>query len=284
MCGSCGKVFVAAIYEDAAPKQVYESFAQAYESCGEQAYIQLLWDVEVALQLDKDLYVDLNGHTMTGTLQTGDYRIYGMDCKTNNYENSSGYFACTDAEGKLLQVQTHWATTTQMTGLIRSYLPVRTDRGWSFNRYYLGLTHITLKPATNGVGYKAYFVANSTVCDALSDTDTFGYALRLDGGRSITRTMDGYTSGRVVTLRVDHYDVKNYGEAGLSAKVFMTLADGTVLESSEHTITLRSLVETINREYSRFDAEKLQATAAMILANPTMQDWDVENILQYINN
>lgn len=284
VCSSCGKVFVAAIYENAALKQVYESFDQAYASCGEQQYIQMLWDVESSLQLDKDLYLDLNGRAMTGTIQTGEYTIYGMDSKTNMYENSSGYFACTDAEGKLLQVQTHWATTEQMTGVIRSYLAIQNDRGWSFNRYYLGLTHITLKPATNGVGYKAYFVANSTVCDALSDTDTFGYALSLEGGRSITRAMDGYTSGRVVTLRVDNYNVKDYGEAGLSAKVFMTLKDGTVLESSEHTITLRGLVETINREYSRFDAEKLQAAAAMILANPTMQDWDVENILNYANN
>ena len=37
---------------------MYKTFAEAYAACADNQYIQLLWDVKVDLQLNRDLYVD----------------------------------------------------------------------------------------------------------------------------------------------------------------------------------------------------------------------------------
>ena len=277
-CEGCGETFVAAVYQGGLPKQVYKTLEQAYAACADNQYIQLLWDVEAALKLDKDLYIDLYGRAMTGTIQTGDYKIYGMDSKTNNYVSSNGYFACKDETGNLAPVVYDWTTTSNMVGSEHSYLALPNDHGWTFNRYFLGLTHVSLKPNVSGVGYKGYFVSNPAVCAALSETDTFGYSLSLEGGLSVTRSLDGYTSGRIVTLRVDNFDVQNYGEAMLSAKVFVTLKDGTVLESSEVSMSMRMILEDISARAASFTAEQLAAVKAMIEKYPVVKEWDTKNL------
>ena len=277
-CTDCGQIFVTAIYENGSPQQVYKTFAEAYAACADNQYIQLLWDVKVDLQLNRDLYVDLNGHAMTGTMQAGNYKIYGMDCKTNNYESSNGYFACAAPDGTALPVEKTWTSTTALTGIARSYLAIQNENGWTFNRYFLGLTHVSLKPDVCGVGYKGYYVGNAAVQAALSQTDTFGYTLALEGGVSVSRTIDGCESGRIVTLRVKNFDLQNYGEAMLSAKVFLTLADGTVLESGEVSMSMRMIMEEINARAASFSSQQLAAVKAMIEKYPIIKTWDTANL------
>ena len=100
----------------------------------------------------------------------------------------------------------------------------------------------------------------------------------MEGGLSVTRSLDGYTSGRIVTLRVDNFDVQNYGEAMLSAKVFVTLKDGTVLESSEVSMSMRMILEDISARASSFTAEQLAAVKAMIEKYPVVKEWDTKNL------
>lgn len=277
-CTYCGQIFPVAIYQGGSPKQVYKTLEQAYAACIDNQYILLLWDVQVDLQLDRDLYVDLNGHAMTGTIRPGAYKIYGMDCKTNNYENTNGYLACVTPDGTDLPVEKAWTTTSKRGGSERSYLAVKNDNGWSFNRYFLGLTHVSLKPNAGGVGYKGYYVGNGAVCDALSETNTFGYTLSLEGGLTVSRSIDGCASGRIVTLRVKNFDLQNFGEAMLSAKVFLTLADGTVLESSPISMSMRMILENINAGIEGFSQEQLAAVRAMIEKYPIVKTWDTANL------
>ena len=217
-----------------------------------------------------------NGIDDDGNGYIDDY--YGVDSKTNNYVSSNGYFVCKDETGNLAPVVYDWTTTSKMVGSEHSYLALPNDHGWTFNRYFLGLTHVSLKPNVSGVGYKGYFVSNPAVCAALSETDTFGYSLSLEGGLSVTRSIDGYTSGRIVTLRVDNFDVQNYGEAMLSAKVFVTLKDGTVLESSEVSMSMRMILEDISARAASFTAEQLAAVKAMIEKYPVVKEWDTKNL------
>ena len=236
----------------------------------------------MSLNLTEDLYVDLNGYTMSGTIVTNGYKIYGMDSTTDAYTcDSMGYFQCVDENGEEIMPVTQFKTTEELTGSVRRYLSIETEQGYTFHRFYLGVTAASLKPSVTGVGYKAIFCGDDMVKSQLDDQNAFGYSLQLAGGRKMTmfKDADSFVSGRTVTLRLNRYDVQNYGETALNASVCLQLADGTVIESALHTQTMRSMIESINAAVEAYTEEQLEAIREMIDLNPIMNNWQIENLL-----
>lgn len=249
---------------------VYATVAEAVAACGEGQYVKLLNDVEADLALTKDLYIDLNGHILFGDI-TGDFTVYGMDCATNEYKLSEGYIV-----GDISNVQIHVLTDEAMTGDIYRYMAIEDENGWSFNRYYVGITHTSLNTAKVGLGYKAAVFGNLHILLAV---DSFSYTLQLGDNRAITRTMDGINDDGVVTLLVKNYMIEQYGEMDLSAYVTVTL-DGEAITSAVQTTSFRKTVELINDNYTSFSADQLSAVRELILANEVMQNWNVANLLK----
>lgn len=52
-------------------------------------YIQLLHSTTEEINADRNLYLDLNGCTVTGDFKMGNYTLYGMDSTTDNYEGTN---------------------------------------------------------------------------------------------------------------------------------------------------------------------------------------------------
>jgi len=249
---------------------VYATVAEAVAACGEGQYVKLLNDVEADLALTKDLYIDLNGHILFGDI-TGDFTVYGMDYATNEYELSDGYIV-----GDISNVQIHVLTDEAMTGDIYRYMAIEDENGWSFNRYYVGITHTSLNTEKVGLGYKAAVFGNLRILLAV---DSFSYTLQLGDNRAITRTKDGINDDGVVTLLVKNYMIEQYGETDLSAYVTVTL-DGEAITSAVQTTSFRKTVELINDNYTIFSADQLSAVRELILANEVMQNWNVANLLK----
>ena len=238
------------------------------------SYAQLMIDCSADVKLTNDLYLDLAGFDLHGSIDLNGFKLYGLDSTTNTYSNATlGKLTATLANGTL---ETYFKDNgTRFGG--KGYVAVPNENGYSFHRLYLGITHQTVKPATDGVGYKAIFAADDTLKAYLS---SYGYSLQLGDNDAITASKDGskLVSLDPVTLRIDNYDVTSYGETDLRATVFVTLADGTVIESAEQTTTLRSLVENINDAASSFTSDQLSALKAMIEKHEAMQSWNVSNI------
>ena len=74
--------------------------------------------------------------------------------------------------------------------------------------------------------------------------------------------------------------MKHYGEAALSVDVWLRLKDGTVISTNPFKASLRTIVETVNRNYTTFTQNQLTMLKAMIEANPVMKQWSVDNIYQ----
>ena len=86
----------------------------------------------------------------------------------------------------------------------------------------------------------------------------------------------------MVTARVQNFDVENYGEAKVNGAVFIKLLDGTVIESSIQSFTLRDLIEQINGQIYRFTDAQLLALKAMCKQfQNAMKDWNIANIVNY---
>ena len=131
-----------------------------------------------------------------------------------------------------------------------------------------------------GVGYKAVFAGDDMV---KAQIECYGFSLWVGAGQKHTasKTGDTFTSLKTVTLRLQNFDVENYGEASINATVFIVLSDGTTIESGEYSYTLRSLLETVNSNVSSFTQEQMSALKAMCqVYSDVMSYWDIGNILK----
>ena len=253
---------------------VAETILHTYENnictiCGQFEHgLVLTQDMVINETLDCDLYIDLNGYDLSGTIVTNGYNIYGMDSATNSYTcDTIGTFSCVDESGNVIVPESLYTHADA-----KRYMTIGTENGYTFHRYYLGITNITLAPSVTGFGYKAEFYGDEMVQSKIA---SIGFNLWLDGGKTVSRTTDFKNS---LTLRLKNFDVVNYGETPVHATATITLANGTMIESSTASYTMRQVVESINESYTSLDETKLSAVQNMIANNPIMQSWLIENI------
>ena len=108
----------------------------------------------------------------------------------------------------------------------------------------------------------------------------FGFNMQLGANASKQVTGSTIVSGKTVTLRIDNYDVEKYGETELRASAVLVLKDGTVIESTVCTMTLRSMVETISANYTAFATEQLALLKTWLQKYAIVKDWAAENLLK----
>ena len=252
-----------AIMVESADGRTYSSLEEALLYSN---HLRLLWDVEVDAALQADLYIDLNGYDLTGVLQAGNYKLYGIDSATDGYE--AQYAGVFDCDGAVPEVH------CRMDG--KRYLAVQTDGGYSFHRFYMGITHMTLRPGQQGVGFKAVFYGDEVVRSRIAAT---GYTLTLEGFTSKEKWQSGaFGSGAAIRLLIQNFDGA-YGEVPLTARLCLKLTDGTVIESDSCTMTLRSLMEQLNQMPQLLtDAQKMQI-AQWVTKCSAMGNWKIENII-----
>lgn len=235
-------------------------------------YVKLLTDVEVDTVITKDLVIDLAGYSICGVIDTRGNAVYGMDSTTDSYDcEGMGYFDCLDGYASPLVPVS--AFRTEVTGAVRRYMSIYTIEGYTFHRFWLGITHVNLKPVKNAFGYRANFYGDRLV---RSEVTQVGYRIWLTDGQSQSRYLSNFRSE--VTLRLTGINVTRHGETPINACVFLTMADGTVVESGTVSRTVRQLLEQVNDSWSCFS--RAQQFALQDLANrcPVIKTWDTENM------
>ena len=252
----------------------YTDFAQALANCGDGQYIKLNKDVTVNATLTKDLYIDLNGFTMSGTITAGEFKVYGMNSATDGYTNAAGSISC----GVTPEAYTEIALGDNR----HRYMAVQNEDGsYSFYRFYMGITTKSLAPTVTGMGFKAAFYGSEAVKGNIA---SFGYSLQLGENPAIIRTKDAGefvtgATGKELTLRINNWDLVNYGTTQLKTTAVMILQDGTVIEGAEQIITMKELVEYVNDNLGAFSANQILAVQEM-LAGYSL-DWNIANIVNY---
>ena len=241
--------------------ETYAAFADAIAA--EETALTLLADHAGDAALTGDLYLDLNGFELTGNITGG--TLYGLDSATNDYtaENAGRIIGTVENVAKQFK---------NADG--KRYLAVADENGYSFHRFFLGITHANLKPSAKGVGYKAVFAGSDVV---KAHVDGVGYSLQLEGNDPVTRQLETFTSMTPVTLRVENYDAENWGTKGLTAQVYMVI-DGETVYSTACTYSLQQLVETVNEKFASYSEDQLAAIAAWIAQSEVMKSWKTENL------
>ena len=217
----------------------------------------------------EDVYLDLNGKTLSALSING--TLYGMDSSTDDYSCHNGY-------GKIISFQGTAAATSTVDG--KHYLAVN-DGSLSFHRYYVGMTHVNLRPAKTGIGYKAVFAGDSVVKAQL---DHFGYTLWLDGSRAVSRSKsaDAFTRKQTVSLLLQNIPMDSYGTSPIHAQVYLKLKDGTTLQSSVHSYSMQQLVEMVSADLESYIAEQLSAVKQLCLEHRSVTSlWNIEALLNW---
>lgn len=275
---------VAAVYEGTDLIAQFPTFdSAAYAAMNSTGYVKLLADTESSCTVDGTLWVDMAGFDLTGITVTGN--LYGMDSSTDSYTDENvGILTCTvSGEG---QVVSNNKTTTQLYGSVKRYMAVPGENGtYSFHRFYLGITKVTLKPATVGVGYKAVFAGSDSVKNYMTG---YGYTMWIYEDNKVvnTRGADKFVSLDELTLRIDNFltpgaDEQNAinAELDIHGSVFMKLPTGEIIESVECVYSFRDVMEMVASSYNDFTEAQQQAVIGLhSVYHDLMITWDIPDV------
>lgn len=246
-------------------------------------YVRMINDCHSDATVTGTVYLDLCGRKLSGIHISGE--LYAMDSTTNTYDDSR---AGTLIPASGTPVREHKTTEARVGGIYR-YLALETDGAWSFHRFYMGITKISLRLDTTGMGYKATFAGGPAVTAAMEQTAGYGYQMWIDPSNVVSRAMAAKTlqGSREVSLRIENFLQLNLSTADnekraatpVSACVFIRLQDGTVVKSNAVSYTFRQLVEMADPMVKTFSTrQKILYNNLSKRYSEAMRSWDIPNV------
>ena len=232
------------------------------------------------LTLTEDLYIDLNGFDLSGTIITNGFKVYGMDRTTDGYTHEHvGLFSCVDENGKAIVPVEQFKS--DITGAVRRYMAIEAQGGYTFHRIYLAITKVTIRPDKTGFGYKAVFYGDDQV---LNQLDSFGFKLQLDGQTKVLTTAMDATKlemGKEYSLLLQNFNVEAFGATDIHAEVFLKLKNGTEIESTTASYSMKTVLQLLCESLDAISSAQLQALKTMCLPfKEIMSDWLIDELLK----
>ena len=207
--------------------QAYTCLADAIAACGAGQYIVLVDNVTEDVVISGDVYLDLNGKILTGNV-SGNGTLYGMDSATADYDGSDA--------GRITGVISCNVKAQQ------DYMIAADRNGITFHAYKLEITHISLKPGEDALGYKAKLHGDDVVQSMVTG---FGFVMGAAGGNFVTRTKDGAPANGEFSLRLKNIMACGGGETEIVASAFVIFGENTATTEESKT-TMKDTILAIN--------------------------------------
>lgn len=252
----------------------YASLQSAVDACNAGSTLVLLQDIQGDITLKRDVTLDLNGHCLTGRLQTKGYKLYGMDSATDNYQGSkAGSFYCTDAAGNAVIPQPRTEASEA-----RYYLAVNTGGNYSFHRFDLALTRVRVRPNEDAVAFWVVVRGDAAVRSSLHSQKALTLDVRLDNGKAfrVYKGSDGLLSGKPVILKISDYDVDGHGQSRLQIGYSLVGADGSAVCTHSYETSAREIFEKLNTQ--SFSDGILSLLREFIEKHLVIRQWNTENL------
>lgn len=260
----------------------------------ETQYIKLLKNNSIYTWLEKDLRIDLNSFILNGELDPEGFRIYGIDSATDSYTAESfGVFRCYDSYGQRVAPEQHLKTDKDIYGTTKRYLAVEQEDGWSFHRFYMGVSHSSFSPTGSGIGYKALFAGDEWVKSALDSQAGYGLELSLntDFADSVcaTFTQNSFpTNGtacsktlllkNILTTDMSLAEQLENGNRTVYVRTFLTLSDGTRICSGRIGLSMKLLLRAVSNRYDTYtEVQKLSLDSFRRAYPELCEEWNVFN-------
>lgn len=161
-------------------------------------------------------------------------------------------------------------------GKIVGYDEVQVFLDGAYHTLNTQITMLSLAPSVTGFGYKAAFTYDDAVSAIL---DEIGYSLWLTEDRVINRGVDKFQDE--LSLRIKNFDVENYGSAKVSAKAYIKLVNGLIIETEVVSYSMQDMVELIDTQLIDFAPEKILLVKEMLAKYAAPAKWNIPNLKAY---
>lgn len=174
----------------------YISLADAVEAYDGNGYIKMTANTEEpGFTLGENLYLDLNGKTVTLTsgLDTGSYKLYGMDSTTDNYDGTTPGKLDGTVTGNVALVHETSAKKVDGYDSLR-YVAIKNEEGteYTFHRFNISVTGYRFELTTGDTPKCALFFIGKFQGDKAAKDYLTSLGFTLDG-------LKGSASKKVVT-------------------------------------------------------------------------------------
>ena len=246
-------------------------------------YLKLQSDLKNVATLPDGLYLDLNGHHLSGVTING--TLYAFDSATDSFEgNHAGSLSYTGNGTVCTEL------TTNITGEPKRYISLTEENGLSFHRIYVGITTMTLRPSQAGMGYIAQYRGDEAVQAALASNKAYGYELWLDGYAKVSRgkNPETFTGNDNMTLGLNNIMTQDStlldnifnADTQVHAVAYIKLADGRTLRSSEHSKSLKEIATLADQQYDQYTDAKQSALQDLYTNYKSiLLAWDLPNTI-----
>lgn len=209
----------------------YATFAEAIAAGNT---VRLLQDVNETVTVT-DLSLDLNGCDLSGLTVNG--QLYVTDSANMYYtEDSCGSLNCTMDENGIINDGKNVYTDGQI-----HYVKIETDGAYSFHRIDAAITHISLQPRNEALGYKAQIYGDSQVLEMV---DAFGMNLYITEDFVKTYTKTPGEDG-LFTLRLQNILKCNGGEIPVYGAPVIVIGD-EVITGEVTSTTMKDTIAAVN--------------------------------------
>ncbi len=226
----------------------YATVAQAVANANGET-VKILKDTDEAVTINADVTIDLAGKTLSDVTVSEGAVLTLMDSATDDYKGEYGA-----------------ATVSGTVAGGENYLLASVDGVYSAHRYDVAITHISLKPADDALGYKAQIFGDETV---QSQVASIGFNLWVseDNVKSF-----GKSGTDVVTLRLKNILACNGGEVPVYAEAVVTFSNGKTEKSVAYSTTMKDTIKAVNN-MELDDAQKAAVYALYAKYENVMAGW-----------
>ena len=231
----------------------FTSVVEAAEAAGDQT-VCILKDTDEAITISKDLTMDLAGNHLTNvTVESGSLNLIdtvsgGSAVVTGNVPNM------TEVDGK-------------------SYYVANDNGVYSAHSYEIKLTHISLDPTNDALGYKAELIGDDVV---KSHVKSIGFNLWVSEDMVVTKTIDGKTAA---SLRLKNILKSGGGEMIVYGNAFVIFDNDQTVTSANYGTTMKEVLQTVNAAWDSFtDAQQNAVKTLCDRYLATVSTWGLNNI------
>ena len=261
----------------------YDTVSEALEEVADGGKLTLLDDVAENVSVAKNVTIDLNGKSITGTVTVAEgYHLFIMDSQTDDYtvEDANGYGMVPQIEGAFSAAD--------------GYLMITEEGGVSFHKVEMKITAMSLRASAAGVYYKCQFAGDEIVAEkvaysgvALSvaeipneqniDTkclySTFkGFAA---GGDNVTSTL---LSGIMKQTNTQEKNSQN-AELPVYGRAYILTKDGQFVFGSAVKRSFREQLEAIDANWEQLAiAQKAEVLKLYSTYAEIMDSWNIPNV------
>lgn len=227
----------------------------ALSTITEDVQLTLAKDLDMPMTVNAQLQLDLNGKTVSGPI-TGTGTVYLADSATG---------------GKLSgTVDVQLPALSAVDG--KNYLVVSENGVYTAHGYEVKLTHISLDPSNDALGYKAEFVGDDV---AKAHVRSIGFNLWIHEDHVLTKSVNGKTSA---TLRLKNILAAGGGETVINGNAFVTFDTEDVSTSDEYAVTMKQTLQMVNEAWDSYSEVQQAAVKALCDQYAVTKDWELSNI------